>query len=75
MKIFYLSVSSSLLFDVFLVIFIYFLLSSAPDCGCYHRNRTNRTGVRIRVNDGMMGEPAAIASLHIGAKQEVKSVL
>jgi hypothetical protein len=50
-----------------------FLFSSAPDCMCRYRNRMNRTGITIQVNDGIMGVLAAIANVPIGAKQEVKA--
>ena len=35
----------------------------------------NRTGVHIQVNDGIIGGLLAIASVPVGAKQEVKYVL
>jgi hypothetical protein len=35
----------------------------------------NRTGIPIQVNDGIMGGLAAIVSVPIRAKQEVKYVL
>jgi hypothetical protein len=33
----------------------------------------NRTGIRVQVNDGIMGGLVAIVSVPIGAKQEVKA--
>jgi hypothetical protein len=38
----------------------------------FHRNRKNRTGVPIQVNDGLMFELAAIVSEPIGDKAQSK---
>ena len=51
-------------------------MSSTPDWSmCCLRNRMNRMGVPIQVNDGIMGGLAVIASTPIATKQELKHVL
>jgi hypothetical protein len=56
-------------------VYAHFLPSSAPDWMRWHRNRMNRTNAPFQDSDGIMGGLAAIASVPIGAKQEIKYVL
>lgn len=50
-----------------------YISSSVPDGMCCHRNRINRTGVHVQVNNGIMCGLAAISGVPIGVKQGAKA--